>query len=192
MSLHDLMKITVDTLLEYGVWGLAFMSFIESSFFPIPPDVLLIPLALMNADLAWWYAFVTTIASTLGALLGMWIGNWLGRPILLKFITEDRIDRVEQLFARYGGWAIFVAAFTPIPYKVFTIAAGVFKAKTPSVLIASLIGRGARFFLIAAIIVYVGDQAMDFISRYLGVISFAVAGIVVFFAYLKFRRKRAA
>ncbi|RXT08194.1 DedA family protein [Ammoniphilus sp. CFH 90114] len=183
-SLHNWLEQIIDVLLDYGIWGLSIMSFFESAFFPIPPDVLLIPLAMLNPENAWVLAFATTIASVLGALLGIWIGKWLGRPILLKFIPEQQISRVENLFSRYGGWAMFVAAFTPIPFKVFTVAAGVFKANIVTVMIASIIGRGARFFLIAAFIVYFGDQAMDLISQYLGPITFAVAGIVLIGGYI--------
>ncbi|MEW9669092.1 YqaA family protein [Ammoniphilus sp. 3BR4] len=186
-SLHTWMEQIIEILLDYGIWGLSIMSFFESAFFPIPPDVLLIPLALMDTDMAWMLALATTISSVLGALLGIWIGKRLGRPILLRFIPEEQIAKVEMLFSRYGGWAMFVAAFTPIPYKVFTVAAGVFKANIATVMIASVIGRGARFFAIAGIIVYYGDEAMDFISQYLGPITFAVAGLAIIggFVYKK-------
>lgn len=189
-SIHMWVDQVINVLLDYGIWGLSVMAFFESAFFPIPPDVLLIPLALMDKDMAWVLAFATTIASTLGALLGIWIGRWLGRPILLKFITELQIQRVESLFSKYGGWAIFVAAFTPIPFKVFTVAAGVFQANVATVLIASLIGRGARFFLIAGAIYFVGDQAMDLISQYLGPVTFAVAAVVLIAGYIYKKRKR--
>lgn len=188
-TIHNWIEQLINVMIDYGIWGLSIMAFLESAFFPIPPDVLLIPLALMNTDMAWILALATTIASTLGALLGIWIGRWLGRPILLKFITEHQIQRVEGLFSRYGGWAIFVAAFTPIPFKVFTVAAGVFQANVTVVLIASFIGRGARFFLIAGLIVFVGDQAMDLISQYLGPVTFAVAAVIILIGYIYKKQK---
>jgi membrane protein YqaA with SNARE-associated domain len=194
MSIHGIIDSFTDSLLEYGGWGLAFISFIESSFFPIPPDVLLIPLALMDPENVWWLALITTCASTLGAILGMWIGRKLGRPVLLRFVTHDRVDWIQDTFRRFGGWAIFIAAFTPIPYKVFTIAAGVFHANVWTVLFASFLGRGARFFSIAAVIYWIGVQAVDWIGSYLGPLSFAIAALVLLAGYIyyliQYRRNR--
>ena len=98
--------------LEHGMWGLMFVSFADSSFFPVPPDFLLIPLAIARPELAFWYGMLTTGTSVLGAMFGWWIGLKAGRPILYKLFPEDKIRRVEKYYERYGGAAIAVGGFT--------------------------------------------------------------------------------
>lgn len=166
-------------LLEFGSWGLFIVSFLESSFFPIPPDVLMIPMGIANPDRAFWYAFLTTAGSVLGALLGWYIGKKVGRPILRYFIKEEKIVKVEQYFEKYGAMAILIAGFTPIPYKVFTIFSGISRVRIPTLIIWSIIGRGARFFLEAAIIVALGDKAMPFIEENFAMLTAGVGGVAI-------------
>ncbi|MEH7442225.1 YqaA family protein [Bacillus sp. JJ1122] len=172
-----------DWLLEFGSVGLFIVSFMESSFFPIPPDVLMIPMGIANPDRAFWYAFLTTAGSVLGALLGWYIGKKVGRPILRYFIKEEKIIKVEKYFEKYGAMAILIAGFTPIPYKVFTIFSGISRVKIPTLIIWSIIGRGARFFLEAAIIVALGDKAMPFIEENFAILTAGV-GVVAIVGYL--------
>ena len=179
--------------MQYGVWGLIVVSFIESSFFPIIPDVFLIPLAIAKPQFALLYGALTTVFSVLGALLGWWIGLKAGRPFLYKFFSEESVAKVEAYFQRYGGAALAIAGFTPLPYKLFTIASGMVKINIRSLVLWSLLGRGARFMLEAAIIVILGDYAARFISDYLGTIT-VVAVLIVLFAYIALRlyRRRAS
>lgn len=179
-------------LMEYGVFGLFFVSFADSSFFPIPPDVLLIPMGISNPDSAIWYAFVTTVASVLGAILGWFIGKKLGRPVLRLIISEEKIQKVEHYFTKYGPMAILIAAFTPIPYKVFTIFAGISKIKLRVLIIWSIIGRGARFFLEAAIIVILGERAKPFIEENFTILTIigSILIIIVYIIYLIIRKKK--
>lgn len=170
-------------LLEFGSWGLFIVSFMESSFFPIPPDVLMIPMGIANPERAFWYAFLTTSGSVLGALLGWYIGKKVGRPILRYFIKEEKIVKVEQYFDKYGAMAILIAGFTPIPYKVFTIFSGISRVRIHTLIIWSMIGRGARFFLEAAIIVALGEKAMPFIEENFAMLTAAV-GVVAIVGYL--------
>jgi membrane protein YqaA with SNARE-associated domain len=181
-------------LLEFGSWGLFIVSFLESSFFPIPPDVLMIPMGIADPDRAFWYAFITTAGSVLGALLGWYIGKKVGRPILRYFIKEEKIVKVEQYFEKYGAMAILIAGFTPIPYKVFTIFSGISRVRIPTLIIWSIIGRGARFFLEAAIIVALGDKAMPFIEENFAILTAAVGGaaIVGYLLYAYLRRSKQA
>lgn len=181
--MREWIHIIEEWLLEFGSWGLFIVSFLESSFFPIPPDVLMIPMGIANPDKALWYAFITTAGSVLGALLGWYIGKKVGRPVLRYFIKEERIVIVENYFEKYGAMAILIAGFTPIPYKVFTIFAGISKVAIPTLLIWSIIGRGARFFLEAAIIVALGDKAMPFIEENFALMTAAV-GLIVIVGYL--------
>jgi membrane protein YqaA with SNARE-associated domain len=181
-------------LLEFGSWGLFIVSFFESSFFPIPPDVLLIPMGIANPDRALWYAFITTAGSVLGALLGWYIGKKVGRPILRYFIKEDKIVKVEQLFEKYGAMAILIAGFTPIPYKVFTIFSGISNIRIPTLVIWSIIGRGARFFLEAALIIALGDKAMPFIEENFALLTAGVGGVVIvgYLVYMFARKSKKA
>lgn len=172
-------------LLEFGSLGLFIVSFLESSFFPIPPDVLMIPMGIANPDKALWYAFITTAGSVLGALLGWYIGKKVGRPVLRYFIKEERIVIVENYFEKYGAMAILIAGFTPIPYKVFTIFSGISRIGIPTLIIWSIIGRGARFFLEAAIIVALGDKAMPFIEENFALMTAGV-GFVVIVGYITY------
>lgn len=179
-------------LLEYGATGLFLVSFTESSFFPIPPDVLLLPMGIANPSRVLWYAFITTIGSVLGALLGWLIGKKFGRPILRYFISEEKINKVENYFQKYGAMAILVAGFTPIPYKVFTIFSGISKIKIRILLFWSLIGRGARFFIEAAIIMALGDKAKPFLEENFTTITI-IGGlfiILLYVIYIMIKRKK--
>ena len=120
--MSDFLANFIEFVRAYGVVGLAAVSFAESSFFPIPPDVLLIPMAFMNRRLALLYALVTTVSSVFGGIFGHIIGYKLGKPILMRFFKEETTNKVEEYFKKYGGWYIAVAGFTPIPYKAFTIS----------------------------------------------------------------------
>lgn len=170
-------------LMEYGVFSLLFISFADSSFFPIPPDVLLIPLGIANPDKVFAYALLTTAASVLGAVLGWVIGKKLGRPVLRFVISDKKISKVEDYFAKYGAMAILISAFTPFPYKVFTIFAGISNVKLNVLIIWSIIGRGARFFLEAAIILLLGAQAGPFIEEHFTQMTI-IGGVCVIAAYL--------
>ncbi|WNS75903.1 YqaA family protein [Bacillus sp. DTU_2020_1000418_1_SI_GHA_SEK_038] len=170
-------------LMEYGIWGLFFVSFADSSFFPIPPDVLLIPMGISNPDSVLWYAFLTTVASVLGAILGWFIGKKLGRPVLRLIISEEKIQKVEQYFSKYGAMAILISAFTPIPYKVFTIFAGISKIRLRVLVIWSIIGRGARFFLEALFIMALGENARPFIEENFTLITI-IASLVIVIGYI--------
>ncbi|NPV54117.1 MAG: phosphatase PAP2 family protein [Firmicutes bacterium] len=160
---------------KYGILGLSVVAFAEASFFPVPPDVVLIPLCLMSPGLALWYAFLCTVFSTLGGVFGHVIGGAAGRPLLERLAGTTRTRQTEGLFARYGGWAILIAALTPIPYKVFTIASGVFRVSKVTLVWASLLGRGMRFFLEAAVIMIMGPAATQFLARYSGIITIGIA-----------------
>jgi membrane protein YqaA with SNARE-associated domain len=179
-------------LLDYGVWGLILVSFADSSFFPIPPDVLLIPLAIANPDSALLYALYTTIASVIGALLGWWIGKKLGRPILVYFFSEKRIQKVEEYFNKYGAMALLIAGLTPVPYKIFTIFAGVSGVKIRVLVIWSIIGRGIRFFLEGAIILALGAKAKPFIEENFTLLTLGACGVLiaVYLVYLVIKKRK--
>ena len=168
------MALNVEQLLAYGPLGLFIVAFFESMVFPIPPDVLLLPMCMVSPRLSWWYAFLTSSASVLGGLLGYAVGKKAGRPVVRRFLREDSIREVEALFAKYGGWAVGIAAFTPLPYKVFTFGAGIFRVSLWTFTVASVAGRSARFFLEGALVYFLGDKA----QAYLGA-NFEIATVVL-------------
>ena len=178
---------------DLAILILAISSFTESIFFPIPPDPLLIGIAVRQPENAIWLAALVTVSSVAGAFVGHWLGKRFGRPILRRIVSEKKIAAVEGMFSKYGAWAILVAAFTPIPYKVFTITAGMLGMDRRSFIIASLIGRGARFFLIGGLILVFGDEIEVFIEDNFELITvaFTAALIVVLAIFLVVRRRRA-
>jgi membrane protein YqaA with SNARE-associated domain len=172
---------------KHAVWALAAVSFIESSVFPIPPDVLLIPMVLANRSHAWRLAAVTTAASVAGGFLGYAIGYFafdaIGLPILNFYHAMDRYDALKQSFDQWGVWIIIAKGMTPIPYKLVTIASGALKFDLLSFAIASLISRSLRFFLVAALLWWFGEPIRDFIERRLALVTtaFLVALVGGFF-----------
>lgn len=168
----------------FAIFGLAAIAFAESSFFPIPPDTILIPLSLANPQMSFYYATITTIFSILGGLFGYFIGNKGGKPLVKKFISMEKLDRVKELYQKYDVWAVTLGAFTPLPYKVFTIAAGLMDLNIKRFMVASALGRGGRFFAIATVIYFFGPYAKKFLDQYfeLVIIGFTVlliGGILV-------------
>lgn len=162
-----------------GVPGLFILSVIESIFFPVPPDALLIPLAITAPQTAWSLAAITTFGSVLGGILGHLLGGRLGRPVLERWVGAARIARVEALFQRYDAAAIVAAAFTPIPFKVFTVSAGLFCMPVGRFVLAATVGRGARFFAEAAVIAWAGRERTEWVIANLGWLSAAIGGFVV-------------
>tara|TARA_R110000787_G_scaffold62328_1_gene141013 strand:- start:526 stop:1107 length:582 start_codon:yes stop_codon:yes gene_type:complete len=155
-----------------ALWVLAAIAFIESSVFPIPPDVLLIPMVLAARDRAWRYAATCTIASVLGGMLGYAIGAGLyegvGRPILEFYGYAGKFSDFTARYNEFGAWIVFVAGVTPFPYKVITIASGVTNLDLATFTGASLVARGLRFFLVAALLYWMGPPIRDFIEKRLG------------------------
>jgi membrane protein YqaA with SNARE-associated domain len=165
------------------VAALFFLAVAESSFFPIPPDVLLIALALSLPTRAFRFAAWCTAGSVIGGVLGYYIGYGLWatvEPLLIpRVFSAHKFEQVTGLYNQYGVPVVFAAGFTPIPYKVFTVAAGVAKINLPAFIATSIVGRGARFFLVAALIRRFGDQARDFIDRYFNLVTIAFTILLV-------------
>jgi membrane protein YqaA with SNARE-associated domain len=159
------------------------LSFAESSFFPIPPDVLLIALALGKPRRAFWYATLCTLGSVLGGLLGYYIGvalfEQVGRPILEWYNAMEKFEVVGELYRENLIVALGTAGFTPVPYKVFTIAGGAFAIPLLPFIVISAISRGLRFFLVAALIFFFGPPIKAFIDRYFNLLSIAFVVLLV-------------
>ncbi len=163
-------------------WYLAALSFAESSFFPVPPDVMLAPMSLGQPKKAWKFALLTTLASVAGGILGYLIG-WLAFDLVSGWLQQagyyDKYLLAREWFDRWGFWAIFVAGFSPIPYKVFTITAGVITMSFLPFVVASFIGRGARFFLVATLMAWGGPAMEARLHRYMEWIGWGVVALVV-------------
>ena len=159
----------------HGTWALFWVAFAESSFFPIPPDVLLIALSVGKPARSFFFAAVSTLGSVLGACVGYLIGlqfyELAGRPIIQFYGVEQRYLQVQTLYQHYDALAVAVAGFTPIPYKVFTIAAGAFHIDFPTFILASILSRGARFALVGGLIWWMGPQIKRFIDRYFNLLT---------------------
>ncbi len=165
---------------------LAGLSFAESSFFPIPPDVMLAPMTLAKPDKAWWFAFLTTLTSVLGGMLGYLIGVFAFEtvePLLHRAGYWPQYLQAKAWFDEWGFWAVFLAGFSPIPYKVFTITAGVISMALVPFVVASVIGRGARFFLVAALMAWGGERMEKLLREYIDRIGWLLVllAVVVFF-----------
>lgn len=158
------------------------LSFAESSFFPIPPDVMLAPMVLARPQRAAWLAGLTTIASVIGGLAGFAIGVWAidaVMPVLERFGYVDEFERASEWFLKWGFWAVLAAGFSPIPYKVFTISAGALAMNLPLFAAASLVGRGGRFFLVAGLVAWGGPRVEEQLKRYVDVIGWALVVLLV-------------
>ena len=157
-----------------ALWALAVVAFIESSFFPIPPDLLLIPMVIAAPHRAWLIAGVATLSSVAGGLFGYFIGAVLfdsvGAAIFEFYGKGDAVIEFNARFNEYGAWAVLVAGVTPFPYKVITIMSGWTGLSLPVFIAASIIARGLRFFIVAGLLWKFGAPIRDFIERYLGLV----------------------
>ncbi len=156
-----------------GGWALFAIALAESSFFPVPPDVLLIALCLAEPSLSLWFALICTVGSVVGGMIGFGIGKWGGRPLLKRWFSEERIAPVEAYYERWNAWATAIGGLTPIPYKIFTIAGGVFAVNFRVFVIASILARGLRFFVISILILNYGESIRTFIEKHLNWLSIA-------------------
>jgi len=168
-----------------ATWYLAALSFAESSFFPIPPDVMLAPMSLAQPQRAWRYAALTTITSVLGGIFGYLIGMFafeLVEPWLHQFGYWDSYQTAVKWFGEWGFWVVILAGFSPIPYKVFTIAAGTVGMLFLPFILASIIGRGGRFFLVAGLIRWGGERMDRLLRSYINHLGwlFVILAVVIY------------
>ena len=166
------------------------LSFAESSFFPIPPDVMLAPMSVAQPNRAFWFATITTVTSVLGGILGYLIGAVafeLIEPWLQGSAYWQKFELVHMWFDEWGVWVVFVAGFSPIPYKLFTITAGVLSLALIPFILASFIGRGARFYLVAGLLKYLGPKLEPIVMKYIEWIGWlTVLLLVAAIAYFKY------
>ncbi|MBU1278647.1 membrane protein YqaA, SNARE-associated domain [Celeribacter baekdonensis] len=158
----------------HALWALAVVAFVESSVFPIPPDILMIPLIVARPKDAFKIAGIATLASVLGGMLGYWIGfgafETIGRPVLEFYGKDAYFDEFAVKYNEWGAWAVLIAGVTPFPYKVITILSGTTQLSLPVFIVASIAARSIRFFVVAALLWKFGDPIRDFIERRLGLV----------------------
>lgn len=171
-----------------GVWGLAINSCIESFFLLPPPDFLLIAMDLARPEKAIFYATICTIASAVGGAIGYAIGYWGGRPAF-KFLFKkhmDKLDAVEKMYKEYGSFAVFFSAFTPVPYKIFTIGSGILRMNFLKFFSVSILGRGARFFLVSIVLMLFGET----VKKYLELVILVVTIIIIVFCVVVYKKSK--
>lgn len=169
-----------------GIWGLAINSCVESFFLLPPPDFLLIAMDLAKPEKALYYAFICTLASAVGGAVGFAIGYWGGRPAF-RFLFKkhmDKLDQVEALYKEYGSFAVFFSAFTPVPYKIFTIGSGILRMNFLKFFSVSILGRGARFFLVSLVLMFFGEA----VKKYLELVILAVTILIIIFCIIVYKR----
>ncbi len=171
--------------------ALGTVSFIESSVFPIPPDILLIPMVIAKREAAWRLAFLCTVTSVLGGLAGYLIGHFLfqqvAEPVLAFYGYLDKFEAFSEIFNSWGWWFVFFAGLTPFPYKVITIASGATGLSLPVFLLASIVSRGIRFVAVAGLLYFFGPPIRDFIEKRLGLMfTIFVVMLVGGFVLIKF------
>jgi membrane protein YqaA with SNARE-associated domain len=180
-KLYDRLTLLADK--PGAIWILAAVSFAESSFFPIPPDIMLIPMVLANRQRAWLFAGVCTIASVLGGFLGYAIGYFLfetaGKRVIDFYHLQHAFENFQQQFQEWGMWVILIKGLTPIPYKIVTIASGAAHFNLLTFGIASAITRGGRFFLVSGLLYVVGEPVREFVEKRLTLVTTAFVLIIV-------------
>ncbi len=187
--MHEIFVKINEIFQSMGVEGLALNSFIESFFLVPPPDLLLIAMDLANPKKAIYYALICTIASALGGAIGYAIGFWGGRPAFNWFFRKggkEKFEAVENLYNKYGTLAVFFSAFTPIPYKVFTIASGILSMNFAKFMLASFFGRGLRFFLVSIVLMFFGAA----VKQYIELVIIAVSVLIILFFVLLYKKRK--
>ncbi len=163
------------------------LSFSESIFFPIPPDVMLAPMAMTQPHRAWYFAFLTTVASVVGGIVGYWLGYFAFEPLVLPLVEwagyQDKLARVTDWFQAYGFWIIFIAGFSPLPYKLFTVTGGMLQVMFLPFVLGSLISRGLRFFIVAALLRSGGPNMAVKLRKYVDLMGWGVV-ILAIIAYV--------
>ncbi|MCD7879547.1 MAG: VTT domain-containing protein [Candidatus Gastranaerophilales bacterium] len=187
--MHEIFMKMNEIFQSMGVQGLALNSFIESFFLVPPPDFLLIVMDLANPSKALYYALICTIASAFGGGIGYAIGYWGGRPAFNWFFRKggkEKFEAVENLYNKYGVLAVFFSAFTPIPYKVFTIASGILSMNFWKFMLASFFGRGLRFFIVSLVLMLFGEA----VKQYIEVVIIAVSIVIVLFFVILYKKRK--
>lgn len=178
-----------EIFMQYGIWGLLGLAFLDSFILPVPPFFLQIAMSLIEPAAALRYATVAFTGSVLGAPIGYFLGKWLGKPLLHKILPDKWTNAATVLFEKNGDGAVLVGSFTPIPFKFFTVLSGVFGYSLTKLMIFAIIGRGLKFFLIGTLFYLYGKHAKVLLDEYLEVTVLGI-GVLVGIGWLIWRRKK--
>ena len=187
--LNGMMEYISSIFLPLGWIGLFLYAFVEASLSPFPVEILLIPLALASPENALWFAMIATVGSVSGAVLGYYIG-YLGKiAILERFFSQNKVSKIHNMYNKYESWAVFIAGFTPIPFKLVTISGGAFYINFKKFVLFSFLSRGLRFFLEALFVIYYGEKVVGFLDKNFGLITIVVVGVLIvgYYVYRKVR-----
>ncbi len=176
----------------YGGWALFGLAFLESSIFPIPPDVLLIALCLGEPESSIHFAVICSLGSVIGGMAGYALGYYGGRPLVRRLFSPRRVQAVERYYDKYNAWATGIAGLTPLPYKIFTISGGAFAINFKVFVLASVIARSVRFLAVAGLMFFMGEAAKTFIERYLNLLTIAFVILLISGFWLVGHRARKA
>jgi membrane protein YqaA with SNARE-associated domain len=179
--------------LNYGIWGLFGLAFLDSFILPVPPFFVQIALSLMDPGAALKYATVAFTGSILGAPVGYMLGKWLGKPLLHKILPDKWTAQATEQFAKYGDAAVLIGSFTPIPFKVFTVLSGVFNYSLTKLMLFAILGRGLKFYLIGILFHLYGKHAKVLLDEYLELTILGIgASVAIVWLIWNKRRKKYA
>lgn len=184
--LTNLINWTTNFFSSFGVLGLFILAIIEAFIFPVPVEVILIPLSIKYPNLFWLFALIAAFGSVLGGIIGYIIGLFLEKRVLEKIFSKKKIEKAHTLFQKYEEWAVFIGGFTPLPYKIFAVSAGLFYLNLKKFILFSAISRTLRFMLVAAIVAFFSGTD-GFISL-LNISTLVLASLIIIFL-LVFKRK---
>ena len=186
--MHEFLSSINSWFQSMGVWGLALNSCVESFFLLPPPDFLLIAMDLAKPEKALFFATICTLASAIGGALGYAIGYWGGRPVFNLMFKKhsDKLESVEKMYKEYGSFAVFFSAFTPVPYKIFTIGSGILRMDFLKFFLVSLLGRGSRFFLVSLVLMFFGEA----VKQHLELIIFIVTILIILFCIVVYKKSK--
>jgi len=179
-----------EIFMQYGIWGLFGLALLDSFILPVPPFFLQIAMSLIEPEAALRYATIAFTGSILGAPIGYFLGKWLGKPLLHKILPAKWTDAATAMFEKNGDGAVLIGAFTPIPFKFFTVLSGVFGYSLPKLMLFAILGRGLKFFLIGILFYLYGKHAKVLLDEYLEVSVLGVGVVVAIGWFIWNRRKK--
>ncbi|MBO7672207.1 DedA family protein [bacterium] len=184
--MHEILSAISTWFEQWGVLGLSLNACIESFFLVPPPDIILAAMSLKTPSLALWYAFICTISSAVGGIIGYSIGRFGGRPVFDFFLKKrkSQFEKVEEMYSKYGFWAVLFSALTPIPYNVFAISSGILKMDFLKFFAASFLGRGMRFFIVSTVIMLFGKM----IIKYIDLIIVLLTVVLIIFFWIVYKK----
>lgn len=183
-----------EIFMQYGIWGLFGLAFLDSFILPVPPFFLQIAMSLIDPASALRFATIAFTGSILGAPVGYFLGKWLGKPLLHKILPEKWTKAATAVFEKNGDGAVLIGSFTPIPFKVFTVLSGVFGYSLPRLMFLAILGRGSKFYLIGILFYFYGKHAKVLLDEYLEITLLVVAVVVaiIWFFWRKRQNRSAA